>query len=158
MKRSFTSTGRKSGTSDVPSVEFELDGVAFTGDGAISPLDLAEFARLAAAGVDSDNPAGAAIIADVFLGLLGERTYQRFRTHCRRNGTDDGDLVKILQGVMEDAGERPTERPSDSSAGPPTEQGTAKVVSLSKATVKQVPIEEVPQQETETAPAVRSYG
>lgn len=154
-KRSYTSSGRKQ-DGPLPSVEFEVDGVTFAG-AAISPLDLAEYARLARMGIDSDNVAGAAIIADVFLGVLGEQTYQKFRDHCRRHGTDDGDLVKILQGILEDAGQRPTERPSDSSDGPTPDAATAKVVSLSKATVQQVPAEQVQKLEQEKPKAVK-YG
>jgi hypothetical protein len=145
-KRSYTSAGRQQQPDGAPVVEFELDGVAFAGDGSISIMDLAEYARLAKLGIDSDNPAGASIIADVFLGLLGEQMYHRFRDHCRRHGTDDGDLVKILQGVMADATEaaaaRPSSRPSDSSDGPPSVPGTAKVVSFSRGTVSEQPVEE----------------
>lgn len=153
-KRSYTSAGRKQQPDGVPVVEFELDGVTFAGDGSISIMDLAEYARLANLGIDSDNPAGAAIIADVFLGLLGEQPYQRFRAHCRKHGTDDGDLVKILQGVMADATEaaaaRPSGRPSDSSDGPPSTPATARVVSFKQGTVETKPVEE--------KPALVSYG
>ncbi|MFI7468133.1 hypothetical protein [Nonomuraea sp. NPDC049646] len=162
-KRSYTSKQKaSSGDNAVPAVSFELDAVEFVGDGAISTMDFAEYARLAAQGVDSQNPAGMAIIADVFLGLLGEQTYQRFRAHTRSHRTDDDTLVAILRDIIQDATEaataRPTQRPSDSPNGPQTAQGTARVVSLSRATVTEV--EQVPQQETETVstPAVVSYG
>jgi hypothetical protein len=147
-RRSYSSTGRKQQPDGVPVVEFDLDGVTFTGDGSISIMDLAEYARLANLGIDSDNPAGAGIIADVFLGLLGEQTYHKFRAHCRKHGTDDGDLVQILQGVMADATEaaaaRPSTRPSDSSDGPPPGPATAKVVSFTRGTVSEQPVEEKP--------------
>jgi hypothetical protein len=147
-RRSYSSTGRKQQPDGVPVVEFDLDGVTFTGDGSISIMDLAEYARLANLGIDSDNPAGAGIIADVFLGLLGEQTYHKFRAHCRKHGTDDGDLVQILQGVMADATEaaaaRPSTRPSDLSDGPPPGPATAKVVSFTRGTVSEQPVEEKP--------------
>ncbi len=148
-KRSYTSKPPAAASQNaVPAVSFELDGVEFEGEGAISTMDFAEYARLAAAGIDSQDPSGVAIIADVFLGLLGERTYQRFRAHCRRHRTDDATLVEILKGIMQDATEaatnRPTQRPSSLPDGPPNDPATAKVVSFSRATVEEKPVEETP--------------
>jgi hypothetical protein len=165
-KRSYTSKPPQTSDSTVPAVSFDLDGVEFIGGGAISTMDFAEYARLAAAGIDSQDPSGVAIIADVFLGLLGEQTYQRFRTHCRRHHTDDETLVDILKGIMQDATEaatnRPTPRPSDSPDGPQNDQATARVVSFSRATVSEVAADPVslPEPETQSVPtpAVVSYG
>jgi|GEM_PF-4785915 len=142
-RRSYTSPGRKK-TSDSIDFSFELDGVAFENEGAVSLIDLSEFARLAAMGVDSQSPEGASIIAEVFLMVLGETTYRRFRNHCRKHGTDDETLLAIISDLMSEAGNRPTSRPSDSSDGPPNAPATATVVSFSRATVEQVPVQSEP--------------
>jgi len=142
-RRSYTSPGRTKNEGGLNFV-FELDGVVFENEGAVSLVDLSEFARLAAMGVDSKSAAGASIIAEVFLMVLGESTYQQFRTHCRKHGTDDETLLAIISDLMEEAGNRPTSRPSDSSDGPPNDPATATVVSFSRATVEQVPVQPEP--------------
>lgn len=141
-KRSYTS--KKQGGDASLKVEFELDGVQFTGDGSISLLDLSEFARLASQGVTSDDPAGVAILADIYVSLLGEKEYQRFRSHCRRHGTDAEVLIAIIGDLAGEASGRPTSRSSDSSDGPPTGQDTQTVVSFSRGTVETKPVEETP--------------
>jgi hypothetical protein len=147
-RRSYTS-GKRDRT-NAPALDFELDGVTFASAGGVSVLDLSEYARLAAQGVDAESQEGLAILADVYLGLLGEQVYQRFRAHCRRHQTDPAVLVQILGDLISEAADRPTSRPADSSDGPPTVPGTATVVSFSRGTVEQ----EVPRE----ASQVVSYG
>lgn len=146
-KRTYTS---KRDTTAVLKVEFDLDGVTFTGDGSINMLDLSEFARLATQGADTENPASVAILADLFVSLLGETEYQRFRTHCRRNGTAPDVLIAIIGDMAAQESDRPTSRPSDSSDGPQSVPATQTVVSFSKRTVEEKPVEETT--------AVVSYG
>ncbi|WP_436759324.1 hypothetical protein [Streptosporangium sp. V21-05] len=154
-RRSYTSPGHKKASNSLV-VEFDLDGVTFRNeDAAASVLDFSEFARLATMGVDSKSAAGASIIAEIFMMLLGESTYQRFRAHCRRHGTDDETLLAIIGDLMEEAGNRPTGRPSDSSDGPPTAPATATVVSFSRGTVEQT---ELPAQQPKETPRLVSYG
>ncbi|MER7500440.1 hypothetical protein AB0L05_27660 [Nonomuraea pusilla] len=147
--RSYTSKGRQA--ADVRP-EFELDGVQFRGEGTISLMDLSEFARLAAEGFDDGSPEGIAILADIYRTLLGPQEYARFRRHCRDNGTDGRLLLEIIGGIIAEAGDRPTERPSDLPDGPQTTEGTSKVVSFSRGTVAQA------QQEERPEPRVISYG
>ncbi|WP_031165948.1 hypothetical protein [Streptosporangium roseum] len=150
-RRSYTSASRKQTSGKQLDFSFELDGVVFKNEGDVSLMDLSEFARLATQGVDSESPEGAAIVAEIFMTLLGERTYQRFRTHCRRHSTDDETLMAILGDLMSEAGDRPTSRPSDSSDGPPSAPATAMAVSFSRGTVEQV---EAPKEEQQLV----SYG
>lgn len=135
-RRSYTSASRKQ--TGAAALDFDLDGVTFAGEGDISVMDLSEYARLANQGVDSESAEGIGILADVYSGLLGERVYQKFRTHCRKHGTDGATLVAILQDLITEESDRPTSRPSDSSDGPPTVPATATVVSFSRGTVEQV--------------------
>lgn len=143
-RRSYTSAGATQNP-DGTKPSFELDGVEFEAEGNISTMDLAEFARLATSGVDSGSAKGIAILADVYLSLLGETTYERFREHCRKHGTDGGVLVEILGGMISEAADRPTSRPSDSSDGPTSDPDSVTVVSFKRATVEQKPVVAEPQ-------------
>lgn len=159
--RSYTS--KRDPNAPALKVEFEIDGVEFKGDGQISTLDLSEFARLASQGVDSEDPSAVAIIADLYLSLLGEREYQRFRAHCRRNGTNAEVLLAVIGDMAGEQVERPTVRSSDSSDGPPPTPDSAKVVSFSRATVEPAPVPaqfpaEAPEPTAETTRRVVSYG
>jgi hypothetical protein len=151
-RRSYTS---KQGASDAPQREFDLDDVTWVCEGDISVLDLSEYARLATQGVDSDSPEGMAILADVYSGLLGG-SYQKFREHCRKNGTGSDVLVNIIGDLITDAADRPTNRPSDSSDGPTNDADTVTVVSFSRNSVEQREKEE--KEEKEETPQVISYG
>ncbi|MEU9888014.1 hypothetical protein [Sphaerisporangium sp. NPDC051011] len=159
-KRSYTSAASipdDETAPKLPQFDFELDGVTFVCTEAPSALDLSEFARLAAEGVDSESPEGLAILAQVFITVLGEKEYRRFRAHCRKYRPEPELLIQIIGDIFEDYAERPTTRPSDSPDGPPTTGATSKVVSLSQATVRVV---DGPEPETRTVPAGRvvSYG
>lgn len=157
MRRSYTS--KASGQDMKLQLEFELDDEVFVGQGSISTMDLSEFARLANQGVDSSSPEGIAILADIYLSLLGNTEYQRFRRHCRAHGTEGGVLVEILGGLMSEGSGRPTQRPSDSSDGPTTGAATATVVSFSRGTVEQVEVKpETEMTQAEETPKVVSYG
>ncbi|SFK92711.1 hypothetical protein SAMN05216275_14170 [Streptosporangium canum] len=122
---------------------FTLDGVTFTCTDQLALLDLSEFARLASQGLDSDSPDGIAAIGEFLTAILGDVTYQRFRRHCRQHKTDGETIVAIIGDLIQDFSARPTSRPSDSSDGPPSTEGTARVVSLSRGTVEEVPAETV---------------
>lgn len=149
-KRSYTSTraDQRAGQSQ-KKPEFTLDGIDWVCEGEMSVLDVSEYARLATQGVDTDSPEGVAILADVFSGLLGS-TYQQFRAHCRKHGTDGEVLVQIIGDLLAEQADRPTNRPSDSSDGPKSDPATRTVVSFKRGTVEQ--------QEPQETPPVVSYG
>ncbi|GAA3720723.1 hypothetical protein GCM10022224_103420 [Nonomuraea antimicrobica] len=153
-KRSYMSSPQEQDGSDRPPQEFELDGITWVCESNVSLLDLSEYARLAQQGVTAESPEGAAILAEVFSGLLGSN-YQRFRRHCRVNRTDGKIMVEILRDLISDSAERPTRRPSDSFAGPPLGEATSKVVSLSRGTVTVQHVEPAP---TAEEPRMVSYG
>lgn len=149
-KRSYTSPEPDSSQA-LP--DFELNGKTFACSGQISVLDISELGRLASQGVDSETPEGIAIIANLFLSLLGPAEYQRFREHCRTKVVPAELLMQIVGDMIGEFAERPTSRPSSSPDGPPNTEGTAKVVSLSRGTVSTVPASEVTQ-----VPELVSYG
>jgi hypothetical protein len=144
-KRSYTSTPDKH--APALTVEFELDGVEFKGEGSVNMLDISEFAN---AGVDTTDPAAVAIIAEMFLTLLGEPAYKRFLAHVRRKNTQPEVLLAILGDLSADTTDLPTSRSSGSPDGPQNAPAIAKVVSFSKGTVEERPVEE--------KPALVSYG
>lgn len=151
--RSYTSKGRQNNLRP----EFELDGKAFRGEGTISLMDLSELARLAAAGFDDGSPEGIGMIADIYRSILGDQEFTRFRRHCREHDVDGKLLMEIIAGIIAEAGDRPTERPSDLPDGPPVDGGTARVVSLQRGTVEQM--DTPPQEEAEPQERrVVSYG
>jgi hypothetical protein len=154
--RSYTSSPRERSEE----IKFELDGVKFVAEGNLSSVDASEFARMATQGVDSTNPEGAAIVADILLSTLGESTYQQFRRHCRVHRTDDETLMAVIGDLLSDFMKRPTSRPSDFSDGPPTMAGTSTVVSFSRGTVTTGPATATPQEpeEPESEPRVVTYG
>lgn len=132
--RRYTSSGKPA--------EFELDGVEWTVPG-VNLLDLLELAGVA--DLDADSPEGLAAIADLFRNIMGEQ-YGAFKAHCRNHNTKADTLLDILTGLIEDASDRPTKRPSDSADGPPTTGRTWKVIS-SDGTVTEVPL--TPEKEAE---------
>lgn len=147
-KRSYTSQP----DTDAPklNVEFELDGVQFKGGGSVNMLDISEFARLANAGVDTTDPAAVAIIAEMYHSLLGEQEYKRFLAHVRRKNTHPEVLLAIIADLAAETSGRPTTRSSGSPDGPPNAPATQTVVSFSRGTVEEKPVEE--------KPALVSYG
>lgn len=145
-RRTYTSAPAKRLDGSAPPPSFTLDGVDFTCTEDLALLDLSEFARLASQGIDSDSPDGLAAIGEFLSAILGDAMYQRFRRHCRQHKTDGETIVAIIGDLIEDFSARPTSRPSASSAGPPTIEGTARVVSLSRGTVQTVPAADVQQE------------
>lgn len=115
MGHSYTSRGAPE------PYEFELDGVTFTGTGAVSLLDVSELAHTGGKGLRSAR--GAAAIADAFVSALGDEEYDRFKAHCSEHGTEPEVLLQILADMAEDSMGGPTTRPGRSSPGPLTTSG-----------------------------------
>ena len=132
MSRSYTSAKREH-LGEKPS--FELDGVKFQCEGGITTLDMAEMAKAATQGLDTDDVRAIAVFADFFSQTLGDTEYARFRKHTRDHGTDPEVFVDILQGLAEDFFGRPTEEPSSSQDGPSTTGPMSKVVSLQRGSI-----------------------
>lgn len=152
--RTYTSnTGKRA--PDRPLLSFELDGVEFVAENEMSILDATEFARLATAGVDSESPAGAAMISEIFIAILGDKGYQRLRTHTRAHHTDPKVIVAIIGDLMEDLSARPTSAPSDSSDGQTSTPPTSTVVSFSRGTVSTA---KEPLEGNVVQPKVRTFG
>lgn len=118
MGRSYTSGG-----APIP-FDFELDGVPFTAAGGLNVLEMSELA--AHAEEDVNSAAGAAALAVVFRGSLGE-DYERFKKHCGVHGTRPDVLLNIMQDMVEHLAETPTPPSGQSSPGRPETGGTSRV-------------------------------
>lgn len=118
MGRSYTSGGKP-----VP-FDFELDGVGFVAGGGLNVLEMSELA--AHAEEDVNSAAGAAALAVVFRGALGE-DYERFKRHCGAHGTRPDVLLNIMQDMVEHLAETPTEPSGRFSPGRPETAGTSRV-------------------------------
>lgn len=114
---------------------FKLDGVTFVCEGGVSTLDISEFAKVAKTGIDTEDPAAAAVFAEFFEAALGPKVYAQFRQHVRKHHTDEDVFVDIMHGIIEDFLGRPTQEPSHSQDGPSTTGPTSKVVSLQRGSV-----------------------
>jgi hypothetical protein len=132
MTRSYTSAKREH-AGEKPA--FAIDGVTFVCEGGVSMLDISEFAKVAKAGVNTDDPAAAAVFAEFFDAALGEKVYAQFKRHVRENNTTEDELVDIMKGIIEDFLGRPTKEPLSSQDGPSTTGPTSKVVSLQRGSV-----------------------
>jgi hypothetical protein len=137
VSRSYTSARREH---EGVKPSFELDGVEFVCEGGVTTLDISEFAQIAKTGIDTDDPAAAAVFAEFFQNALGPTVYATFKRHTRAHGTDDEVFVDIMQGIIEDFLGRPTGLPSSShdgqsTTGPGSNPGS-RVVSLQTGTVQ----------------------
>lgn len=155
MSRSYTSA-KNAHLGEKP--HFDLDGVTFVCEGGLTTLDISEFAMAAKNGMDTADPAAAAVFAEFFQAALGPTQYRRLKDHMRSHGTDDDVLVDIMQGLMEDFLGRPTEEPSHSQTGPSTTGGMSRVVSLQRGSVTVQPEAPEPGQKAADAVRVVSYG
>lgn len=136
MSRSYTSA-KNEHQGITPS--FELDGIEFVCEGGVTTLDISEFAQVASAGVNSDDPAAAAVFAEFFQNALGPKVYAEFKQHTRKHRTSDEVFVDIMHGIIEDFTGRPTElstpsRDGQSTTGPGS-NADSRVVSLQTGTV-----------------------
>jgi hypothetical protein len=147
VPRSYSSAGLDDAVS-TEGITFELDGVEFTCHGRISAFDLSEFAGPAAdAGEDMLDPGVMRILADMMRAVLGEVTYRDLRRHRQAHKTPDGVMQQILEGIVEDAANRPSAGLSPSPAGPPAPAGLSlAAASPSPAAKRRRPQDHLPKQ------------
>jgi hypothetical protein len=93
-------------------------GESFTIAERIGLMPLMRFAKVAQSGVDSNELAGLAAMYDLLEQCIAEQDWQRFQDTADSNRADGDELMAVVSEVMEKLTERPTKRPSDSSAGP----------------------------------------
>jgi hypothetical protein len=83
-------------------------------------MPMMRFAKVAKAGVDSDDLAGLTAMYDLLEQCLAEDEWDRFQAHADKTRADGEELMGVVAKVFEVLSARPTRRPSDSSDGPST--------------------------------------
>lgn len=102
----------------MPSVEFLGEG--FTISERIGLMPLMRFAKAAKSGVDTDDLAGLTAMYDLLEQCIAPEDWQKFEEHATKQRADGEQLMGFVAEVMAVITDRPTSRPSDSSAGPST--------------------------------------
>lgn len=92
----------------------------FTVADKIGLMPLMRFAKVAKGGADSADMEALAVMLDLLEQCIAPSEWQRFQDCADRNRADGEELLAVVTSVMETLTERPTSRPSDSSAGPQT--------------------------------------
>lgn len=111
--------------------EVDFCGEQFAVADRIGAMPLMRFAKVAQAGVDSDDLAGLAAMYDLLEQCLSPKDWHRFQQVADRERVDSEVLMQFVAKVMGMVTDRPTERPSDSSDGLPSTVPNSTVVSSS---------------------------
>jgi len=88
----------------------------------IALMPLLSFGKLATEGVDSLEMEALGAMYDLLESCLDERDWPKFKSHATKVRADQDDLFVIVSKTIEAVSNRPTQRPSGSSAGPSTTQ------------------------------------
>ncbi len=100
--------------------DVEFLGERFRTAERIGLMPMMRFAKVAKAGVDSNDLDGLAAMYDLLEQCIADDEWGRFQAHADRKRADGDELMKVVAEVFEVLSARPTSRPSDSSAGPST--------------------------------------
>jgi len=93
-------------------------GAEFAIASKIGLMPLMRFAKIAKSGVDSSDEDGLAAMYDLLQQCIADEDWGKFEAHADKTRADDQELMQVIKDVMSALSERPTSRPSDSSAGP----------------------------------------
>lgn len=103
---------------DEDSIVFE--GERFRIADKIGLMPLMRFAKVAKAGVDSNEMEGLAAMFDLLQQCVHPDEWVRFEQHANDTRADGDSLMMVTQDVMTKLSERPTKRPADTSDGSST--------------------------------------
>lgn len=95
-------------------------GAEFAVADKIGLMPLLKFAKIAKSGVDSSDEEGMTAMYNLLQQCIADDQWDAFEDHANTTRADDQELLQVIKDVMTIVSERPTSRPSDSSAGPPT--------------------------------------
>lgn len=99
---------------------FDFCGETFTVSDQIGIIPLGRFAKAATSGLDSSEMEGMAAMIDLLGDAVIDADRERFLNTAAKNHASADDLMPIVQAVVQAQTARPTQRSSDSSAGPST--------------------------------------
>lgn len=109
--------------------QFKFCGELFTVSDRDLTVTLGRFARAAQSGLDTAEMDGLAAMMGLIEAVVIDEDRARFLDLAERKGADPEVLFKIVQAVVEAQTGRPTEQPSDSSAGLSTTGESSKALS-----------------------------
>lgn len=93
-------------------------GAEFAVASKVGLMALMKFAHIAKQGVNSSDQEGLAAMYDLLQQCIADEEWGLFEAHANKTRADDEELLQVIKDVMEILSQRPTSRPSDSSAGP----------------------------------------
>ena len=96
----------------------EFMGKEFAIADKIGLMPLLKFAKAAQSGLDSADMEGMAAMLDLLQQCIADEEWLRFQDHATTTRANDDELLQVIKDVQAILTERPTSRPSDSSAGP----------------------------------------
>jgi hypothetical protein len=96
---------------------FDFEGQSFRVAEKVGLAPLADFAHAATSGLDTSDMEGLAAMRTMLRQVVVDEDSDRLWDAITRSRADGDDLMPIVQAVMEAQTGRPTEQPSDSSAG-----------------------------------------
>jgi hypothetical protein len=103
---------------DEDTIEFK--GLRFRMAESVGLMPLMRFAKVAKAGVDSNELEGLTAMYDLLQQCIHDDDWLRFEQHATDTRADGDELMTVTRDVMAKMAERPTKRPSDTSDGPRT--------------------------------------
>lgn len=97
----------------------EFFGEQFALSESVPEFALMEFAEAASDGLDAEMMAGLAAMMRLLKECIAVDDVGRFLKSARKNHASSAELIPVLKAAFQDATERPTSLPSDSSDGQP---------------------------------------
>jgi hypothetical protein len=117
--------------------DIEFCGERFRMAERVGLMPMMRFAKVAKAGVDSDDLDGLAAMYDLLEQCIADDEWARFQAHADRTRADGDELMSVVKRVFEVLSERPTRRPSDSSGGPLTTEPSSTDGSFSQVIARE---------------------
>lgn len=103
-----------------PAAVLTFEGRTFRLAGKVGLMPLMKFAHLAKQDVDANEMEGLVAIYDLLRSVIADEDWAGFEEHASLMRADGDDLMDVVTQAIEAISARPTDRPSDSSAGPST--------------------------------------
>jgi hypothetical protein len=103
----------------------EFHGETYRIADKIGLMPLMRFAKTAQEGVDSNDMDGLVAMYDLMEQCLIDEDWAKFTTAATKHRADGEELMAVVKQAIETMAERPTQRSSDSSDGPPSISGNS---------------------------------
>ena len=111
---------------------FDWFGATITVSAELNEIELIDFMD-SARGIESNDFAAVGALKDAFRMLIDPADFDAFWAGAKKNRQSVEDLSEVFQVLLEGAVARPTQRRSDSSAGPPATGASSPAALVSSA-------------------------